>query len=89
MLEELAKAQVRVGFSQQAVKTGKLMSSGRNSHLPEIAAAFVEIGDKANFKQLLTPCAYYLDAAYEMCGYLAHLYPEQAAEVAKVVSQFS
>jgi hypothetical protein len=51
----------------------------------EIAAALAEAGDRDNFKQLLLPCAYYLDAAYKMCGFLARLYPEQADEIAPVV----
>jgi hypothetical protein len=32
------------------------------------------------FKRLLIPCAYYLDAAYQMCGHLAKLYPVQAQQ---------
>jgi hypothetical protein len=51
----------------------------------EIAAALATVKDKEHFKQLLLPCAYYLDAAYRMCGLLARLYPEQAAAVAEVV----
>ena len=50
----------------------------RNWYLSSIASWLAQTGDKANFKRLLIPCAYYLDAAYEMCGYLARLYPEQA-----------
>lgn len=45
----------------------------------------MEAGDRVNFKQLLLPCAYYLDAAYRMCGLLARLYSEQAAAVVEVV----
>jgi hypothetical protein len=30
-----------------------------------------------------------LDAAYEMCGFLAQLYPKQAEAVAKVLSQLN
>jgi hypothetical protein len=41
-----------------------------------------DAGDRENFKRSLTLCAYYLDAAYKMCGFLARLYPEQAAAVA-------
>jgi hypothetical protein len=36
-------------------------------------------------KQLLIPCAYYLDAAYKMRGLLARLYPEEASAVAVVM----
>jgi hypothetical protein len=50
---------------------------------------FAETGDKVNFKRLLIPCAYYLDTAYQMCGYLARLYPEQASAVAQVLSKLN
>ncbi|GAB4276761.1 MAG: hypothetical protein Fur0025_02190 [Oscillatoriaceae cyanobacterium] len=56
--------------------------------MPEIAAAFVKTQDKAAFKQLLIPCAYYPDTAYQMCGYLAQLYPAQAASVAASVANW-
>jgi hypothetical protein len=49
------------------------------------ASPLVEAGDKENFKRLLVPSAYSLDAAYRMCGLLARLYPEQAAAVAGAV----
>ncbi len=65
------------------------MLSDRNTHLRDIALLFAETGDRVNFKQLLIPCAYYLDTAYQMCGYLARLYPEQASAVAKVLSELN
>jgi len=49
------------------------------------ASPLVEAGDKENFKRLLVPSPYSLDAAYRMCGLLARLYPEQAAAVAGAV----
>ncbi len=51
----------------------------------EIAAVLAEVDDKENFKRLVLPCAYYLDAAYKMCGLLARLYPEQASVIAQIV----
>lgn len=85
----IAEEQVKAALGQQALKTTETILSERQWHLPRVAATFVKIGDKAHFKQLLIPCAYYLDAAYEMCGYLARLYPERAAAVAKVVSELN
>ena len=88
-LIEIAKAQVEAKFSEGALLTVEKILTNRNQHLPDIAAAFVETGDKKNFKQLLIPCAYYLDAAYQMCGHLAKLYPAQATAVAEVVSNIN
>jgi hypothetical protein len=66
-----------------------MIRTERKWQFPAIAAAFVEKGDKTNFKQLLIPCSYSLYAAYRMCGYLARLYPEQVAAVPKVVSELN
>ncbi len=88
-LQTIAVLQIQSGFASQALKTADIIPIIRHWHLPEIAAAFVDIDDKANFKNLLIPCAYYLDAAYRMCGHLAKLYPQQASAVAKVVSELN
>ncbi|NEQ68470.1 MAG: AAA family ATPase [Symploca sp. SIO2D2] len=88
MLTRIAKAQVEAKLSKQALSTAEKISVNRNKNLPDIAAAFVENDDKENFKRLLIPCAYYLDAAYQMCGHLAKLYPEQATDIAKIVQKF-
>lgn len=60
----IAGIQIRAGKGEQAVRTLEKILTERNSHLPNVAAVFVETDDRANFKQLLIPCAYYLDAAY-------------------------
>lgn len=80
-----AKAEVR----EQAVRTTELILIDRNNLLGSIASILAEVNDKQNFKKLLISCAYYLDIAYEMCGYLARLYPEKAAAVAKVLKEFN
>ncbi|OQY55667.1 MAG: hypothetical protein B6245_19470 [Desulfobacteraceae bacterium 4572_88] len=67
------------------MKTIELIIDDPNWHLPAIARAFAETDDKKNFKHLLIPCAYHLDAAYRMCGLLARLYPEQAASIAEII----
>jgi tetratricopeptide (TPR) repeat protein len=86
-LRAIAGIEARAREGEQAVRTVDRILTDRNSHLPGVAAVLVEVGDPANFKKLLIPCVYYLDAAYLMCGYLAQLYPEQAEEIAKVVSE--
>jgi hypothetical protein len=88
-LIKIAKAQVKAKLSEQALLTAEKIIINRNQHLPDIAAAFTETGDKENFKQLLIPCAYYLDAAYQMCGHLVKLYPAQVSDIAKVVKEFN
>ena len=88
-LRAIAQIQALAGFGEQTVKTVEAILTNRNQYVPKIAAFLVETGDKPNFKKLLVPCAYYLDAAYQMCGYLARLYPEQASAVAKVLSELN
>ncbi|MFZ8845196.1 hypothetical protein [Thermoflexus sp.] len=84
-LVAIAKAQAEAGLGEGAVRTAEMILTDRNKRLPEIAEALVIAGDKEHFKQLLLPCAYYLDAAYKMCGLLARLYPKQVLAVAEVV----
>ncbi len=88
-LKRIAQIQAIAGQGEEAVRTVEAIISDHNKHLPDIASWFAETGDKPNFKKLLIPCAYYLDAAYQMCGYLARLYPEQASAVAKVLSDLN
>jgi len=86
IVEEIATAAVKAGLSRQALFAAEKILVNRNEHLPKIAAAFVETGDKASFKQLLIPCASDLDAAYTLCELLTRLYPEKenVEAVAKV-----
>ncbi len=74
---------------ERAVQKAEVILTERNKHLPEIADALAEAGDKEHFKHLLVPCAYYLDAAYRMSGLLARVYPEQASAVAEVVKRYA
>ena len=88
-LKRITQIQAIVGQGEEAVRTVEAIITDHNKHLPDIASWFAETGDRVNFKHLLIPCAYYLDAAYQMCGYLARLYPEQASAVAKVLSELN
>jgi len=88
-LKSIAQIQAIAGKGEDALRTLEAMLSDRNTHLRDLALLFAETGDRVNFKRLLIPCAYYLDTAYQMCGYLARLYPEQASAVAKVLSEFN
>ena len=71
--------------------TAEQILNNRNQLLCHIAAILGQLNDKESFKKrkLLIPCAYSLKTAYQMCGYLARLYPEQASAVAKVLSEFN
>ena len=95
-LSAIAQALATTGRGGEAVRVTELILTDRERQLPDVAAALVEARDAddasgdgirhPNFKRLLVPCAYHLDAAYRMCGLLAQLYPEQADKVAAVVT---
>jgi tetratricopeptide (TPR) repeat protein len=88
-LRIIAQIQAMTGAGEQAILIAQRIGFNRNRLLSSIASILAETGDRENFKRLLIPCAYYLDATYEMCGYLARLYPKQAAKVAKVVNELT
>lgn len=88
-LQIIAQIQAIAGKGQDSVKTADTIIRDRNWYLPSIASWLAQTGDKANFKRLLIPCAYYLDSAYEMCGYLAQLYPEQIGSISEVLKEFN
>jgi len=86
-MRDIAVAQINAGLSEQAIREAETILTDCNIHLPIIADVLAKSGDKKHFKQMLIPCAYYLDSACRMCGVLAWIYPEQAAEVAKKLSE--
>ncbi|MBE9125908.1 MULTISPECIES: hypothetical protein [unclassified Coleofasciculus] len=88
-LKAIVGMQVMAGKGEEAVRTAEKILTERNLYLPGIASWLVETGDRENFKRLLIPCVYYLDTAYQMCGLLAKLYPDQATDIVKVVKEFS
>jgi hypothetical protein len=81
-VRQVAVASVTAGFNDLAVQTAGTILTNRDQLLPDVAAALVEAQDKAQFKRLLIPCAYYEDAASRMCELMALLYPEQADGIA-------
>lgn len=88
-LKRIAQIQAIAGKGEEALRTLEAMLNDRNKHLADIALLFAQTGDRVNFKRLLIPCAYYLDTAYQMCEYLARLYPDQASAVATVLSDLN
>lgn len=87
-LAQIAIAQAKEGFREEALRTTEGILINRKAHLPEVASAFAGGGDKEGFKGLLIPCAYYLDAVYKICSLIAQLYPDQGALLARAVSEF-
>lgn len=88
-LKTIAGMQAMAGKGEDAVKTAEKILTERNLYLPGIASWLVKTGDKENFKRLLIPCAYNVEIAYQMCGLIARLYPEQAELVAKAVTDLN
>jgi len=84
-LSSLARAYPIPGNFEQALKIAESALINKNSILPEIASVFAEEGSKAYFKQLVIPTSYYLDAAYEMIGMLARVYPTQSNEIKEIL----
>jgi hypothetical protein len=87
VLAEVALVQAMHGPAEQALSTCERIFADRNAHLPAVAQKLADRGDKDNFKRMLVPCAYYLDASYAMCGLLARLYPQKAIEVVKQIEE--
>lgn len=84
-LSEIAANLARGGFGKESLDLQQMILANRNRHLPIIASAFIEAGDRENFKRILLPCAEYLDAAYKTCGLLARLFPERANAISSIV----
>lgn len=83
---DIAIKQAGLGRGEQAVATALTIPTDCDVHLPKVAAALTEVGDRENFKQLLPHCANNLSAAYRMSELLAQIYPEQIAAIARAVS---
>jgi hypothetical protein len=78
-------AQARAGYGQDVINTVDKIFIDRNKHIASIAGALAEAGDREHLKRLLTPCAYYLDTAHQICGLLARVYLEDAEAIARAV----
>jgi tetratricopeptide (TPR) repeat protein len=76
------------GFGELILQIEPQLAILRETWIPTLAATLAATGDRANFKRLLPAAAEYLNAALEVCGSLAVLYPEQAGAIAGVVRQF-
>jgi hypothetical protein len=84
-LRNVAIAQIQAGFSEDALRTAESILIDRNIRLTELATALAANGELESFKQLLIPCAYYLDAAYRIGGLLMRVYPNHVSEIANEI----
>jgi tetratricopeptide (TPR) repeat protein len=81
----LAKIQALAGEYCQAICSVESALDQHVTLLPELADIFVDLGKVEYLKQLIIPCSYHLESAYEMCQSLAQLYPEQALAIAGII----
>ncbi|MEJ5384707.1 MAG: hypothetical protein WHS44_07505 [Fimbriimonadales bacterium] len=88
ILENIADAQAQAAQFPEAMRTVGLLAGESSDFFPELAMKMVEAGDRRYFKQLLLPCAYFKQAAMEMCAALIRAYPEQAEAIGEVVMEF-
>jgi len=84
-LRTMAKAYISSGSPQKALQLVDEILTQRNERLIQIAADLVKTKGKTHFKELLIPCAYYLDSAYQVIGLLTGLYLEQSTAVASLM----
>lgn len=75
------------GFSGEALRVAEEIQIRRHAWVAEMAGVIARVGDKENFKKLLLPASADLESAYEICGILAELYPDQAANLESAVRQ--
>lgn len=84
-MEKIIGMQAMAGFSYQSTQPTEKFLESREPMLSMLAHIYADAGNLQNFKQMLIPCAHYLEVAYEMCSYLAKLYPERASEIVRVL----
>jgi hypothetical protein len=91
-LRKIAGEMAKAGEVEGAVSIVEREMAVRMEGLPSVLEALAERareGDgrsKEGFLRLLPLCGWSLGLAYKACGWLALLYPERGAEIARVVS---
>ncbi len=86
-MQKIVIMQAMAGLSHQALQAAEQIIVKRNSMYSALAEIYAEAGDLESFKQLLIPCAHYIDVAYEMCSWLAKFYPEKSADIVRAVDK--
>lgn len=85
VLAAIAVAQAKAGECRAAIRTAAKILTDRRQHLPAVVEALMDAGDRVCWKELLVPCAYWLDASYRVCGALGRAHPDKAGQVAMAV----
>ncbi len=85
-LEKVAGSMIMVGFADEGVSLleGRRLSGWT---LWNVLINLAEQSSRRNFLKLLPQCRWNAELAYQACGWLAKLYPEQAMEIASVLSE--
>jgi hypothetical protein len=84
---------IRLGELEGAVGIVERETGMRTEMLPSVLSALVERamgGDeksKGGFLRLLPLCGWSLELAYEACGWLVWLYPEQVVRIAEEIME--
>lgn len=81
----LARIQALAGEPRQAIRSAESALDQKVRLLPTLADIFIDMGEIEYFKQLIIPCSYYLESAYEVCQFFAQIYPEQASTIASII----
>jgi tetratricopeptide (TPR) repeat protein len=86
VLQLVASGYAQAGQGARAVKLCEKILVNRRVLLPRVAASLAHARDVEHFQMLLLPCAYYIDAALQMCGLLAALNPDASTDIAGLVA---
>lgn len=81
----LARIQALAGDHRQAICSVESALDQSVTLLPELINIFINLEEVEYVKQLIIPCSYYLEPAYEVCQSLARLYPEYTLEISDIV----
>jgi hypothetical protein len=84
LLYHITIAHAQLGLGEQAVSLIETIDADRTKYIIGAAEALTQKNDKDNLKKLLALSAYYVGAAYRMCGFVAKIYPVQSEEIAKI-----
>lgn len=85
LLTEILKAMAQHGLTKLAADLASQLITEENAHIAELVVTLAQVGDEANFKQLLPLCAETLPNAYAAIGAMAWLYPDRAKDLVNLV----
>jgi len=91
VLVEISLAAVKSGMISAVIDIASAINLDQERHLYTILSAIIESesSKRDQFKRLLIPCAYYIDLAYRVCGFLTKVYPNQTSKLAEILTASS